>query len=219
MTVLDVELKKKALDEALYEAKSIAQRTDLDDEERVDLIARVERIEGMKADLSEARRIEAALRAEVATSEVHSSQYSSLGAAFADSDEYKAWDAQDFRSEMSWSYKADNGNLEGFQFKAEPTVIDETTALPNSVVAQRVNTIQPLGALPLRVASLIPQIGTSSNAVTYYQEATVTHTIAPAAEGAEKGNFTLTGAQVTEELEIIAGMGARGVMAPYAIAA
>lgn len=209
---METEILTKSLEDALAEARDIAKRTDLNDEERTDLVARVEKIEGMKSQLSENLAVNAALAEHAGPADVEilaqSGMAESFGEAFINSEQFKAWDSNEFRTDLN-PYQYNPGD---YFTKAEPTVIDSvgagSPALPAGVERQRVNTIQPLTALPLRVVDLIPQIGTQSNVVSYFQEATVTHTIAGALEGAEKGNFTLTGAAVTEELEVIAGMGA-----------
>lgn len=185
---------EKRLEDALAEAKSIAARTDLNDEERADLAGRVELIEGMKNDI----RTERALRNEFAdTSDQGRKAARRFGEAFVESEQYLAAKASGFR-----------GVSESFEYKAEPTAIDEATALPNLVIAQRVNQIEPVASYPATVADLLPVIATGSNAVSYYTETSETHTIAGALEGAEKGNFTLAGAVVTDEVEVIAGMSA-----------
>lgn len=188
------------LDEALAQAREIARKTSLTDEERADLQGRVAIIEGLKAKVAEDRAVAAALADVVGPAEaevLRKSGRMDLGAAFAASEEFAQAKANGFR-----------GNSAPFEFKAEPTIIDETTALPSLVVAQRVGSIEPLASYPASAVDLIPVIPTSSNAVTYFTESSETHTIAAAAEGAEKGNFTLAGAQVSEEVEVIAGMAA-----------
>jgi HK97 family phage major capsid protein len=191
--------KQRELEDALKQARDIRSRKDLNDEERADLMKRVERIETLKAEVAEGARLERALEDVVGPAETERlKRAATMGEAFVNSEEFKAARAAGFR-----------GNSAPFEFKAEPTVIDETTALPNLVVAERVNQIEAL-ATPHqpRVADLIPVIPTGSNAVSYFTETSETETIAPAAEGAEKGNFTLAGAQVTDEVEVIAGMAA-----------
>lgn len=188
---------EKLLEAALVEARDIAGRKSLNDEERADLKGRVERIEQMRKSIKEERELRAALGDDLAPSSQAGSAAKSLGQAFVASEQFKAAQKNGFR-----------GVSESFEFKAEPTVVDEATAVANLVVAQRVNQIEPLASYPLGVEDLLPVIPTSSNAVTYYTEASETHTIAGALEGAEKGNFTLTGAQVTDEVEVIAGMAA-----------
>lgn len=186
---------QKRLEEALEQAKSIARRTDLNDEERADLAGRVALIEKMKSDVA----TEEALRASVINDlgSPSRSRAKTMGQAYLESEQFKAALKGGFR-----------GVTEAFEFKAEPTAIDETTALPNLVVAQRVNQIEPVASFPTGVADLLPVIETGSNAVTYFTESSETHTIAGALEGAEKGNFTLAGAQVSDEVEVIAGMAA-----------
>lgn len=188
---------EKRLEEALAEAKSIARRTDLNDEERADLAGRVAIIEQMKSDV----RTERLLRAEAAETAglrgEKGARRQSLGDAYVASEQFKAAAKSGFR-----------GVTESFEFKAEPTEVSEGTALPNLVIAERVNQIEPLASYPATVADLIPVIQTGSNAVSYYTETTETHTIAGALEGAEKGNFTLAGEQVSDEVEVIAGMAA-----------
>lgn len=186
---------KKLLEEALEQAKSIARRTDLNDEERADLALRVERIETLKADVAREEALTATVLENVGSS--RSAKAETMGEAYVKSEQFAAALKSGFR-----------GVTEGYEFKAEPTVVDETTALPALVVAQRVNQIEPLASYPATVADLLPVISTSSNAVSYYTEASETHTIAGALEGAEKGNFTLAGAAVSDEVEVIAGMAA-----------
>lgn len=186
---------EKMLADALEQAKSISRRTDLNDEERADLKARVEKIERMRDDVKTERALRASIVDDLSPRERRAVK--SLGQSYVESEQFKAAAANGFR-----------GVTEGFEFKAEPTVVDETTALAGLVVAQRVNQIEPLASYPVGVASLIPVIQTGSNAVSYYTETSETHTIAGALEGAEKGNFTLAGAQVSDEVEVIAGMAA-----------
>ena len=186
---------ERLLAEALEQAKSISRRTDLNDEERADLAARVETIERMKSDVKRERELREAVIDDLSPAE--RKQFKSLGQSYVDSEQFKNASRDGFR-----------GVTEGFEYKAEPTPIDETTALANLVIAQRVNQIEPLASYPTGVAALIPVIPTGSNAVSYYIEASETHTVAPAAEGTEKGNFTLAGSQVTDEVEVIAGLAA-----------
>lgn len=185
---------KELLEQALAQAKAIARRTDLNDEERADLKSRVERIEQIKADIAR----EEALNAELLEDGGQKGAvYGSLGEAYAASEQFAKAAREGFR-----------GVSEPFEFKTEPTAITEGTALSGLIVPQRVNQIEPLAAYPTGVAGLIPVIQTGSNAVSYYTEASETHTIAGASEGSEKGNFTLAGAAVTDEVEVIAGMAA-----------
>ena len=178
--------REKALEEALKQARDIARKSDLSDEERADLAGRVAHIESEKAAIAEEKALRATL-GEVADAEEAieaAKSFGTPGEAFVASAEFAAAKSSGFR-----------GNSAPYEFKAEPTVVDETTALPALVVAQRVGTITGLASYPANVVDLIPVIQTGSNAVTYFTESSETHTIDTAAEGAEKGNFTLDGAQ------------------------
>jgi len=186
---------EKRLEAALAQAKDISRRTDLNDEERADLKARVGIIGQMRDDVATERELKAAIIGDFSPAERKA--VLSLGDAYVKSEEFGRAAAAKFR-----------GVTEGYEFKAEPTVIDEATALANLVIAQRVNQIEPLASFPATVADLLPVIPTGANAVSYYTETSETHTIAGASEGAEKGNFTLAGAQVSDEVEVIAGMAA-----------
>jgi HK97 family phage major capsid protein len=191
--------KRRLYEDALKQAQELAKRTDLNDEERVDLAKRTERIVAMREELKQAELIEQAMSElpQVDADDDTPAAKGTLGSQFVKSEAYAQAKRDGFR-----------GNSAPFEFKAEPTVIDETTALPNLVVAERVNRIEPVSYHEARVPDLFTVIPTASNAVTYFTESSVTESIAPVAEGAEKPNFTLAGAQVTEEVEVIAGMGA-----------
>ena len=194
-------LLKNKLEEALAEAREIAKRTDLNDEERADFAKRVENIETMKAELAkedELRKTIASLSpAEREEAIAEQKSYTDLGRAWTSSPEFAAAKAAGFI-----------GNSAPFEFKAEPTAIDEATALSAFLEPQRVGQLTALPSFPQTVAALIPSISTSSNAVSYISESSETHTIDTAAEGAEKGNFTLDGTSASEEVEVIAGMAA-----------
>jgi HK97 family phage major capsid protein len=194
--------KQRFLDEALKEAKDIARRQDLNDEERTDLQKRVERIERMKAEIKQDAAIEEALKdlPEAESEDVAQGPprgAKGLGASFVASEQFEQAKAMGFR-----------GTSAPYEYKGEPTVVDETTAVPALVVAQRVNQMEGLASYPATVADLIPTIPTGSNAVTYFTETSETNAIDTVAEGAEKPNFTLAGAAVTDEVEVIAGMAA-----------
>lgn len=194
-------LLKNKLEEALAEARDIAKRTDLNDEERADFAKRVENIETMKAKLAEEEELRSTIAslspAEREEAVAEQKSYTDLGRAWTSSQEYAAAKAAGFI-----------GNSAPFEFKAEPTAIDEATALSAFLEPQRVGQLTALPTFPQTVASLIPSISTSSNAVSYISESSETHTIDTAAEGAEKGNFTLDGTSASEEVEVIAGMAA-----------
>lgn len=187
---------EKRLEDALQEAKAIARRTDLNDEERADLKARMEKIETIRDDIKNEKSLRDMVVAEIGA-DAYKAARKTLGEGFVESDAYKLAKAGGFR-----------GLSEAYEFKAEPTQIDEGTALANLLVAQRVNTIEPIVTMAPRVADLIPSIAASSNAVSYYTETSETSSIAPVLEGNEKPNFTLAGAVVTDEIEVIAGFAA-----------
>lgn len=194
--------KERLLEAALQEARDIKSRGNLNDEEKADLVARVEKIEEMRKSIADEKRVREALGDDLTTEDQGEKRYTkSLGHEFAASRQFADAAKAGFR-----------GTSESFEYKAEPTVVDTvgagSPAFPGLVVAQRVNQIEGLTQYPLGVEDLIPTIQTSANAVTYYIETSETHTIAGALEGSEKGNFTLAGVQVTDEVEVIAGMAA-----------
>lgn len=201
--MLDEKIKLKELEDALEEGREIAKKADLSDEERVDLKARVDRIESIKGELAEIVRTKAALAEETGSTEEEVDLYlhgKSLGDSFVSSDEFMRAKSMKFR-----------GDSDAFEYrpKAEPTPLTLGTALPGLVVPDRIPGIIGLASYPSRVTSLIPKLPTDSDSVTFYEELTETSTIAAqTAEGAEKGNFELTGDEVTEQVEVIAGMAA-----------
>lgn len=190
--------KERQLEAALQEANEIARKTSLTDEERFDLKARVEAIEGMKKAIAEEQELRAAIRDVVSPADLEDSrretEAKSLGAQFVKSATY------------DWLRKGGRGESPAFEFKAEPTAITEAASA--IVVADRRPGIEPLASFPLGVADLIPTYQTNSNAVSYVVEATETSAIAAVAEGAEKPNFGMTLSVSTEEVEVIAGMAA-----------
>lgn len=195
--------KERQRDAALKEAQDIARKSDLTPEERTDLAARVELIDSLKADIERDAELRSAVAAmspaEVEDQREEAAEKSlDFVTAFAKSDT------------VAWLKETGgHGNSPAFDFKSEPTVIDEATAGGSGlVVAQRRPGIEPLASYPLSVVDLIPSFQTDSASVSYVLEASETHTIAGAAEGAEKGNFTLTSGVTTEEVEVIAGMAA-----------
>lgn len=204
---MSLEAKERMLEKALEESRDIARRTDLDDEERADLIRRVDRIEGLKAEVAEDYRIKAALAGggSGATDDEIVAHFNgkSLGEAYIDSEEFLNAKAVDFL-----------GNSAAFHFKAEPTVITSLgdgsgSDLSGIVAPQHLPGIVGLHAYPTRVADLIPKMKTNAASVTYFLETGETSTIGPQdGEGTEKGNFTLEGTEVTEVIEVIGGMGA-----------
>lgn len=206
---MSLEMKQRQLDLALDEAREIQKREDLNDEERVDLVKRVEMIEKLKAEVAEDKRIRATLAAEAGVSEEELVQVAqkalSTGAAYVKSAEYAAAKAQGFR-----------GNAAPFQnapiadaLKAEPTVIDTVTALPNVLTPQRINQILGIASFPTTLAARLPSLdlGTAGS-VTYFLEDSETDTIGIALEGAEKGNFTLAGSEQEDKAYVVAGMAA-----------
>lgn len=205
---MSVEAKERLLEKALQEGREIAGRSDLNDEERADLVARVDKIETMKSDIKESYRIKAALAEDdgANTDEiVKSADFStkSLGDSYVESPEFLAAKAVDFL-----------GNSAGFHFKAEPTLItslgDGTGSdLSGIVPPQHIPGIVGLNAYPTKVADLIPKMKTNAGSVTYYLETGEISTIGPQdGEGGEKGEFTLEGTEVTEVIEVIGGMAA-----------
>lgn len=209
-----LDVRKKQLEEALSEAREIARKKDLSDEERADLLGRVEKIEGLKKEVDEEIRIKSALEdvqstdpEEVDDVLAEFGRSKSLGRAFIESEQFEEWRAKGFDSRLSaFEYRQKSEGT--YRMKSEPTVIDEATALDNLVIPQRVNQFEALPSQPILVPDLIPTIPTNSNAVTYFVETSETSSVAPASEGSEKGNFTLAGEQVTDEVEAIAGMAA-----------
>lgn len=211
-----IEMRKKQLDEALAEARDIARRKSLSDEERVDLLARVDQIETLRSKVAEDEAIQKSLESTGSTDPTSDgyedvlASYGrdlSLGAAFARSEQYAEWRAKGFDSRLtSFEYRGKSGE---YRMKGEPTVVDMATAVTGAGSApQRVNQIEALPTFPLGVLNLIPQIPTGANAVSYFLEETETGHPEPVSEGNEKANFTLAGSLVTEEVEAIAGMAA-----------
>lgn len=201
---MSIEAKERMLEKALQDSRAIASRSDLNDEERTDLVRRVDRIENLKSEIADDYRVKAALAGDdgANTDEiVRSFKGKSLGEAFVESPEFINAKAVDFL-----------GNSGAFHFKAEPTIIDSiggSSAVDGLVVPQRIPGITGLYSYPTKVADLIPKMATNSNTVTYFLEETETSTIgSQTAEGAEKGNFTLTGGEQTEVIEVIGGMAA-----------
>lgn len=215
---MSLELRRKQLEEALSEARDIARQKSLTDEERVDLLSRVDQIETLRTKVAEDEQIEKAL-ADTGSTDPTSPGYEevyasfgrpiSIGAAFAKSEQYAEWRAKGFDSRLT-AFEYRQKSDDEYRMKTEPGAVTSITspALPGLVVPQRLNTIEQLPTFAYPVLDLIPKIPTNSNAISYFVEATETSTVAPVLENAEKGNFTLTGALVTEEVEAIAGMAA-----------
>lgn len=175
---MSIVTRKKQLEEAITEAREIARRKDLDDEERVDLLARVDQIETLRSKLAEDEIIEKALK-DTGSTDPTSPEYEnvlrehgrelSVGASFVRSEQYAAWRAKGFDSRLD-AYEYRMKSDEPYRTKAEPTVIDLGAALPGLVVPQRVGGIEGLPSHPFLVANEIPSIPTGSNAVSYFVE-------------------------------------------------
>jgi len=210
-----LEMRRKQLDEALKEARDIARRKDLSDEERVDLLARVDQIETLRNKVSEDDVIKKALGDAGSTDPtspdheavlVSHGRGLSVGAAFVRSEQYAEWRAKGFDSRLT-SFEYHTKSADDYRTKAEPTPVD-AAAYPGYLVPQRVGDIEPLVSPRINTLDLIPQIPTGANAVSYFLETTETGGADPVLEGGEKANFTLAGALVTEEVEAVAGMAA-----------
>jgi len=210
-----LEMRRKQLDEALKEARDIARRKDLSDEERVDLLSRVDQIETLRNKVSEDEIIQKAL-VDTGSTDPTSPDHEvvlqsqgrnlSVGAAFVRSEQYAEWRAKGFDSRLT-SFEYRTKSEDEYRTKSEPTEI-AASALTGYFTPQRVGTIEPLPSPRISTLALIPEIPTGANAVSYFLESTETGGPEPVAEGQEKPNFTLTGALVTEEVEAVAGMAA-----------
>lgn len=95
-----LEARKKQLEDALTEAREISRKSDLTDEERVDLLARCETIEKLKSEVNEDIAIQKALADVQSTDPVAVSETvmgirnkSSLGDSFVSSEQYAEWRA------------------------------------------------------------------------------------------------------------------------------
>ncbi len=193
--------KSKLYEDALKEAKEIAKRTDLSDEERADLSKRVTMIEKLKSDIAQEKAIDAALKdlpaEEVVQAVREMADQGDLGKAYAESDQFAQAKSAGFR-----------GNSAPFEFKVEPTALTVGGSTPGMLVPQRIGGIEGLVSYPAKLQDIVPSIPTGSPSVSYFLETSETSAIGTVAEGAEKPNFSLTGALTTETVEVIAGMAA-----------
>lgn len=205
---MNIEAKQHRLEEALKEAREIEKKSDLNDEERTDLLARVNKIDAMKTELEEDRQIQKTLAAEagLTTEEFvqRNRQHRDIAKAWLDSDEYKRSVENQFR-----------GDSPAFVFKAEPdpiSVMGETANLAGLLEPRRLNQIMGLPTYPLSLASRLPSTDMGDNSeVTYFVETSETggdETTGPTAEGAEKPNFSLEGEAESDKVEVVAGFAA-----------
>jgi len=202
--LLELEAKERELAKALAEGEEIAHKAELDDEERVDLRARMAKIEELREEVKDAAKASAIWGEENGASEedIEVTRYSqkSMGEQFVESEEFLTHKAEGFR-----------GNGAAYVVKAEPdpiTSVGDSSALPGLKVSERIGTIAPLPSYPTRVLDLIPKLNTSGRVVTYYEEVSETDTMAPVLEGNEKGNFTLDGEEKNESVQVVAAMAA-----------
>jgi HK97 family phage major capsid protein len=202
--LLELEAKERELEKALAEGEEIAQKSDLNDEERVDLRARMAKIEELREEIKDAEKASEIWGKENGASEedIEVTRYSnkSMGEQFVESEEFLRHKAEGFR-----------GNGAAYVVKAEPTPITsvgDSSAVPGLSVPERIGTIYPLPSYPTRVLDLLPKLTTGGNMVTYYEETSETTDMGPALEGAEKPNFTLDGEEKSEAVQVIGAMAA-----------